>query len=323
MYFRETLTRRTANKTYRSVRLVESRRVDRKVQQKTLLNLGASFSITKPQWAELVEINEVKLVGNEFLFEPALELAATAESIVQRLRSRELEKPTDESLDGDTAHIKLDSVEMDNARSVGSERLALASLEALEALGLPGVLKDVGFSDRDARIAMALVVVRMIHSSSEREALRWLETNSATLDLLRLDIGQAIKLDKLYRLSILLVKHHRAIEDALFARQRKLFGTGGAVIFHDLTNTYMTGRPASELAKFGRSTQKRNDCPLVTLALATDEGGFPRRSSVLPGNVSESGTLLDALDSLSTEDEGENKPTVIIRTFPRFSRSNS
>ena len=39
MYIRETLTRRTANKTYRSVRLVESRRVGSKVQQKTLLNL--------------------------------------------------------------------------------------------------------------------------------------------------------------------------------------------------------------------------------------------------------------------------------------------
>ena len=139
-----------------------------------------------------------------------------------------------------------------------------------------------------------------------------METNSATIELLRLDTGRAIKLDKLYRLSDLLVKHHRAIEDALFARQRKLFGTGGAVIFHDLTNTHMTGRPASDLAKFGRSKQKRNDCPLVTLALATDEGGVSRRSSVLPGNVSEPGTLLDALDSLATEDEGEDKPTVIM-----------
>ena len=91
---------------------------------------------------------------------------------MQRLRSRELEKPTDESLDGDTAHIKLNSVEMDNGRSAGSERLALG---ALDALGLPGVLKDVGFSDRDARIAVELVVARMIHPSSEREALRWLD----------------------------------------------------------------------------------------------------------------------------------------------------
>ena len=51
---------------------------------------------------------------------------------------------------------------------------------------------------------------------------------------------------------------------------------------------------------------------MVTLALATGEGGFPRRSSVLPGNVGEPGTLLDALDSLATEDEGEDKPTVIM-----------
>ena len=49
MFIRETLTRRSANKTYRSVRVVESRRVGRKVQQKTLLNLGAGFSIPKAQ----------------------------------------------------------------------------------------------------------------------------------------------------------------------------------------------------------------------------------------------------------------------------------
>ena len=158
MYIRETLTRRTANKTYRSVRLVESRRVGSKVQQKTLLNLEASFSIPKPQWAELVEIIEAKFAGNDFLFEPTPELAATAESTVQRLRSRELEKPTDESLDGDTVRIKLDSVEINTARSVGSERLALSPLEALV---FPEVLKDADFSDCDARIAMALVVARM------------------------------------------------------------------------------------------------------------------------------------------------------------------
>ena len=54
-------------------------KVGRKVQKKTLLNLGANFAIPKAQWAELVEIIEAKLAGNEFLFEPAPELTATAE----------------------------------------------------------------------------------------------------------------------------------------------------------------------------------------------------------------------------------------------------
>ena len=309
MFISQTTTRRTANKTYRSVRLVENRRVGSKVRQKTLLNLGAGFSIPKAQWAELVEIIEAKLAGNEFLFEPAPELAAAAEAIVQKLRSREMVQAVDETLVSGNANIQLDSVDADNGRSVGCERLAL---EALDSLGLPGALKEVGMSDRDARIVMAMVIARMIHPSSERAALNWLETNSATLELLRLDTGKGLKLDKLYRLSDVVVKHHRTIEDALFASQRNLFGTSGAVLFYDLTNTHMTGRSASKLARFGRSKQKRNDCPLVTLGLATDEGGFPRRSNVLPGNVSEPGTLLEALDSLATQDEGEDKPTVIM-----------
>ena len=82
---------------------------------------------------------------------------------MQKLRSCVLVQPTGEALDGDTAHVQLGNAEMENGRSVGCERLALTSLDAL---GLPGVLKDVGLSDRDARIAMALVIAHMIHPSS-------------------------------------------------------------------------------------------------------------------------------------------------------------
>ena len=149
MFICHTTTRRTANRTYRSVRLVESLKVGRKVQQKTLLNLGAHFAIPKAQWAELVEIIEAKLAGNEFLFEPAPELTATAEAIVQKLRSREMVQAADEALVGDTANVQLDNLELDNGRSVGCERFALA---ALESLRFPEAPKDVGMSDRNARI---------------------------------------------------------------------------------------------------------------------------------------------------------------------------
>ena len=62
-----------------------------------------------------------------------------------------------------------------------------------------------------------------------------------------------------------------------------------------------------------RTTDKmRSDCPLVTLALATDGNEFPRRSSVLPDNVSEASTLTGTLDSLATGDDAGGKPTVIM-----------
>ena len=63
-------------------------------------------------------------------------------------------------------------------------------------------------SDRDAQNAMAVVVARMVHPSSERAALHCIKTNSATLVLLRLDTGKRLKLDKFYRLSDVLVREH-------------------------------------------------------------------------------------------------------------------
>ena len=96
---------------------------------------------------------------------------------MQKLRSREMVQAADDALMGDTANVQLDSLEMDNGRSVGCERLAL---EARESMRFSEALKNVGMSDRDARIAMAMVTARMVHPSSERAALNWLETNSAT-----------------------------------------------------------------------------------------------------------------------------------------------
>ena len=106
-------------------------------------------------------------------------------------------------------------------------------------------------------------------------------------------------------------RRQKEIEDALFAQTRTLFDAAGAVICYNLTNTHLTDSPRSLLAQFGRSKPKRNDDSLVTLARATDRHGFPRRTKVLPGHVSEPETLIDALESLTTPDDAA-KPTVMM-----------
>ncbi len=80
------------------------------------------------------------------------------------------------------------------------------------------------------------------------------------------------------------------------------------IAFYDLTNVH--GRADGKLPRFGRSKQKRNDCPVITLALALDGAGFPRSCEVLPGNVSEPGTLGDALSRLKAGPAA--KPTVVM-----------
>ena len=51
----------------------------------------------------------------------------------------------------------------------------------------------------------------------------------------------------------------------------------------------------------------------MTLALTLDAAGFPQRSQVLPGNVSEPGTLEEVLQQLEAlPDGGAERPTVVV-----------
>ena len=208
------------------------------------------------------------------------------------LRLRGLDAPAEQAI-----AVHLDSLEHSRVRSVGCERLAL---HALDQLGWQDALWAQGVSARDAAVAAALVVARMVHPSSEHAAHAWLAGSSATLELLGLERAKPLSLSKLYRTSDLLWKHREALETALAQRERSLFDTPEAIVFYDLTNVHYHGRPAGD-TQFGRSKQKRSDCPLATLALALDGAGFPRCSEVLKGNVSEPGTLQAALERLEAQ----------------------
>ncbi len=220
--------------------------------------------------------------GQACLLEPDPALLGEAERIAEALRLWGLDAPAEQAI-----AVHLDSLEHSRVRSVSCERLAL---HALDQLGLQDALRAQGVSARDAAVAAALVVARMVHPSSEHAAHAWLAGSSATLELLGLERAKPLSLSKLYRTSDLLWKHREALETALAQRERSLFDTPEAIVFYDLTNVHYHGRPAGDM-QFGRSKQKRSDCPLATLALAWNGAGFPRCSEVLKGNVSEPGTL--------------------------------
>ncbi len=97
----------------------------------------------------------------------------------------------------------------------------------------------------------------MIHPASERE--RWLRDDSAAAELLDLE-GKARK--TLYRIGDL--RHRAAIQKELFNRERALLDIPDTIAFYDLTNVH--GRADGKLPRFGRSKQKRNDCPTLALA---------------------------------------------------------
>ncbi|MGV6852234.1 MAG: IS1634 family transposase [bacterium] len=108
--------------------------------------------------------------------------------------------------------------------------------------------------------------------------------------------------DRLYQASDQLWKHKDALESQLYHNECQLFGLEETITLFDLTNTFFEGEANGvEKAQRGRSKEKRTDCPLITLGLVLDGSGFPRRSQLFPGNVSEAGTLQMMLRQLHSQ----------------------
>ena len=312
VYIRATKTHTKDGEPAHSYRLSRSVRIGDKVRQETLLNLGVNYPVPKKQWKDVVLVTGVLLQGQRPMLPVPPDIQAAAEDLVRRLRATGLAPPRAETpgRDGAVATVDLDSLEHEDARSAGGERVCLAGLAEL---GFRALLREQGVGGRDARVATALVVAKMLHPSSEREALRWLREDSAALELLDLDRGKAVSLQKLYRTGDVLWRLRRELQAGLFRRERALLELPDTIVFYDLTNTWYTGRSDQELLRFGRSKEGRKH-PLVTLALSLDGAGFPRGCEVLAGDVSEPATLQAAMERFEAElgGGGGAKPTVIL-----------
>jgi len=127
---------------------------------------------------------------------------------------------------------------------------------------------------------------------------RWIQDNSSVTELTGFSVEKITK-DRLYGISRLLYGIKDSLETYLSHRTNELFDIQDKIIIMDLTNTYFEGtKYGSELAKFGRSKEKRNDAKLVVLALVINPFGFIKYSSILQGNISDPATLEDTILNL-------------------------
>lgn len=310
MYVRRTQTGTSKRGPRFSHRLCKSVRSGSSVRQVNLLNLGADFPLPKHRWQEFAFLVQCIDDGAPPLFEPDQELLTLAQNAARRIQRRREAASGDVAPGGEpVATVLLRSFEHPPTRSVGGERIALAALDALQ---FPDILSRQGFSSREVSLACALVLARMLHPSSEREASRWLNASSSAWELLGLDSRQPPSLNALYRIGDRLWQCREGLESGLANRQRTLFESPRrALAFYDLTNVHTFGKARGD-RQFGRSKQKRSDCPLVTLALSIDEAGFPRSSEVLPGNVSEPATLKAAIERLEARSPTGGGPLPLV-----------
>ena len=150
---------------------------------------------------------------------------------------------------------------------------------------------------------------RLVSPRSELATHFWLQNNTALDELMGTNFNK-LSLGQLYHISDKLLNSKVQIESHLALRETDLFELDNTIVLYDLTNTYLEGTACkAKKPKRGRSKEKRYDCPLVCLGLALNQQGFPRRSHIHEGNVSEPGTLQKMITELS---ESEDQQSVIV-----------
>jgi len=302
MYIRQyvKVNKKTGTEYY-SHRLVEGIRTEKGPRQRIVMHLG-KLDLPKSEWKKLAAALEMRLSGQISLFEDDPVIAEAAEKAMVHYDFSAIHKS-----DQDLSQNKQDLVMVDvescgtmDVRQLGPE---LAGHTMWQQLNFNGILKDCGLDERQIALAEAVVVGRLVEPASEFSTRQWLRKRTALLELLDADISKVGK-NSVYEIADTLLNCKSSIEHALREREAALFPEKITLFLYDLTNTYFEGVcRKNELAKRGKSKEKRSDCPLVTLALVIDSRGFPVFSQIYHGNQSEPATLKDILSKLA-EDSG-------------------
>ena len=289
---------RISHKSYTYHRLLESYRSSRGPRHEILLNLGR-LDLPKQQWKSLADRIARILSGQRELAPVPERIEALAQHYASLLKQRRAEQA-----DGSAAReapepilrtVDLRSVRTTTVRPVGAEHIGV---EYAKRLHLEQAFVEAGLSEDEARVGLLLTVGRLVAPASELSTFGWVRHRSALGELIG-SWAKGVSLSALYRATDSLYEHRQGIEDGLLGEERKLFGLEEKVILYDLTNTYFEGSKYSgpDVA-YGKSKDRRSDCPLMTLGLVVDEWGFPKRSGIFAGNVSEPSTMEQMLKEL-------------------------
>ncbi|MFO7554474.1 MAG: IS1634 family transposase [Desulfobacterales bacterium] len=309
MFIRKTTHTNNKNaQTYSTYKLVESVRTERGPRQHTILNLGSDFNTPREHWKDLADRIEQIVSGQTCLFPVPEEIEQVARRLARQIIRRHGQRspvPVDEQDKPDYQTVDINSLESEQIRSVGGESVVLAAIRELE---LDKKLEGLGFDRPNIEAAIGVLTARLLAPASERATHVWLQRETALDDLMDAHF-EPLSQDRVYKVSDMLLRNKDEIESYLREREQHLFNLEEKVLLYDLTNTFFEGSGKyNPKAHFGVSKEKRSDCPLVTLALLMDTDGFPKKSQVLEGNISEPGTLSNILPGISTT---TRKPVVV------------
>jgi len=313
MFIRRTVSKNKKydDEKYYTYRLVESYRLNGKVKQRVLLNLGADFNVDKDKWSILSTRIEDIIKRRESLFEIDKELETLAQQYALQLIATSSDN--DDKEDIDYKEIDINSIESVNPKTIGSEYIVYETIKELE---LPNLFDKLDFTPMQINSAVGTLIAKACFPASDKKTIEFLRDNSGAGELVGCDYN-SISSNSIYRVADTLLKHKDTIEEHLYDKSKEIFAYDETITLYDLTNTYFEGdaKNVTKAAR-GRSKEKRSDAKIVTLAVVLDSSGFVKKSTIFKGNISEPSTLKEMIDGLKIPKKEINKdnPTLLETT---------
>ncbi len=312
MFIREVKKQRSkSSQVFYQYNLVQAARVDGKVKQRVILYLGSDKEMKDSNNRNIVlRVLKAKIFRQPGLFPNDIpqDLKKLALSYYEKYLIKYGEQPTDEvSLPpqpdkAEFHNIDICGLEVGDVKSFGAEHLCR---QILDKLKLEACFRSLGMTREQARKALIAIAARAIFSSSEHKTAQILNMNSELAACYGEDNPFTHK--QLYQIGDQVFEHKEKIDQFLYQRITHMFDLQDKLVIFDISNTYFeTNKAGSELARYGRSKEKRNDCPVVVFTGVINAQGFIRHSRIYEGSRADTNTLEDMIADLESHSGSAN-----------------
>jgi len=317
MFIRQVKKQRSKDaKIFYQYTLVQSSRVNNKVKQSSILYLGSDPLLADKQNRGIVlSILKSKIFGQESLFpvDPPKLLLDLALNLHQKYLIRyQLEDEPTVSIPpkpelANFENIDIDSLNLTKVHRFGAEYLCK---QVMDKLGLGHYLTKLKLNEQQVDLAIISIIARAIYSATDHKTAQILQLNSGLVDLF--SYPKNISHKQLYAITDILYEHKDQIDQFLYSKLTDLFDLEDRLVIFDISNTYFETRKSnSELAQYGRSKEKRSDCPLVVFTGVINAQGFIRHSRIYQGNKTDCSTLEQMIKDLKKHSP-KGKQTIVI-----------
>ncbi len=275
-----------------SLRIVESKRIDGKVKQKTVCGLGTAHKDDKQR------IESLTRIGNQLIVQMKNEKTPALPGMEELTHSPKRKQE---------AKVSVKHLREEKRLNKGIEEVFGG---IFNQLNLTDCISSGYKKSESNQLFKEIVLSRIASPSSKRKSV----------ENLKRDNDLELDLDKVYRMMDKVYNNIDHIKSKICSATVDLFEDKVNVVFFDVTTLYFESFTPDALRVSGYSKDSKFKETQIMLSLITTTDGLPIGYEVFPGNSYEGDTLIDVIEKV--EANYDIRETVIVADRAMFTKRN-